>query len=188
MGKLYKHKFILGDGRDILFWEDTWIGDQCFKENFPRLYRLEDDKEAKVCDQIRWIDSIPQISWNWSPPPFGRGRDDLEMITVMISSYSNTETSQQKWRWNTSGDGLFYTKILTNTLDEKLFGHLRNDAETVFNKLIPKSISIFIWRAMRRRLPVRVELDNKECHLGYVHKMIVKSYVLHATMEDRVST
>ncbi|XP_071707978.1 uncharacterized protein [Rutidosis leptorrhynchoides] len=145
---------VIGDGRDTLFWEDTWIGDRRFKEKFPRLYRLEEDKDAKVCDWVRWVDSIPHATWNWSRSPFGRGSDDLEMLLNLISSYNSAQNSQQNWRWNLSVDGTFYTKILASNLDEKLYRHLRNDMGIVINKLIPQSISIFTWRAMRRRLPV----------------------------------
>lgn len=40
--------------------------------------------------------------------------------------------------------------------------------ETLWSKLVPKKVNIFVWRAQRGRLPVRVELDRRGVDLDAV--------------------
>ncbi|GKB77668.1 RNA-directed DNA polymerase, eukaryota, reverse transcriptase zinc-binding domain protein, partial [Tanacetum coccineum] len=45
---------------------------------------------------------------------------------------------------------------------------VNGDHETLWNKLVPKKVNIFVWRALRGRLPVRVELDRRGIDLDSV--------------------
>nr|GEU88507.1 RNA-directed DNA polymerase, eukaryota [Tanacetum cinerariifolium] len=38
----------VGNGNNTSFWEDIWIGNTCFKSQFPRLYALENHKTSSV--------------------------------------------------------------------------------------------------------------------------------------------
>ncbi|GKD27166.1 putative RNA-directed DNA polymerase, eukaryota, reverse transcriptase zinc-binding domain protein [Tanacetum coccineum] len=40
-----------GDGSQTSFWNDNWIGDQCLKTLFPRLFSLESTRDCKVMDR-----------------------------------------------------------------------------------------------------------------------------------------
>lgn len=48
----YLHNIVieLGDGRKAHFWLDKWAGNVCFKEEFPRLFSLSNDKMGVVSD------------------------------------------------------------------------------------------------------------------------------------------
>ncbi|PWA73278.1 reverse transcriptase domain, Reverse transcriptase zinc-binding domain protein [Artemisia annua] len=41
----------IGNGCNTLFWLDTWIGNEPLKDSFPRLFRLESNPSALVCDR-----------------------------------------------------------------------------------------------------------------------------------------
>lgn len=43
-----------------------------------------------------------------------------------------------------------------------------NGQDTIWNKLVPKKVNIFVWRALKGRLPVRVELDRRGIDLDSV--------------------
>ena len=49
--------------------------------------------------------------------------------------------------------------------------------ETIWNKLVPKKVNIFVWRALRGRLLVRVELDRRGVDLDSVLCPSCKSFV-----------
>lgn len=52
-------KLVIGNGRDVRFWEDWWIGDKAVKDNFPRLYNLCFDKNKSVADMLeKGLDSV----------------------------------------------------------------------------------------------------------------------------------
>lgn len=44
----------LGDGNNISFWNDCWVGDKLLRELFPRLYHLSTNIEGKVCEKGFW--------------------------------------------------------------------------------------------------------------------------------------
>ena len=55
----------------------------------------------------------------------------------------------------------FSVKILSSLVDEKCLAIGGNGNTTLRNKIAPKKINVFVWRALCGRLPVRVELDKK---------------------------
>lgn len=42
--------FIVGDGRNISFWHDEWLEDSSFKNEFPRIYALAENKHGTISD------------------------------------------------------------------------------------------------------------------------------------------
>ncbi|XP_071718251.1 uncharacterized protein [Rutidosis leptorrhynchoides] len=60
-----------------------------------------------------------------------------------------------------ASNGRFSVKQMTKVINEKTI--LTNDAvrETLRNNLVSKKLEIFVWRAMKKRLPVMIELDKR---------------------------
>ncbi|OMO79278.1 hypothetical protein CCACVL1_13790 [Corchorus capsularis] len=46
----YGMTIIVGDGKNIKFWSDHWIGDSPLKLIFPRIFSLAVDKDARIAD------------------------------------------------------------------------------------------------------------------------------------------
>ena len=51
----------VGDGKDVLFWEDYWLGQDALKRVFLRLISLCPIKYAKVAEIGSWSDGV----WVW---------------------------------------------------------------------------------------------------------------------------
>ena len=51
-------KFIVGDGNDTRFWDDTWLGDTPLALQYPTLYRIVQRRDALVATIMQ---SIPFI-------------------------------------------------------------------------------------------------------------------------------
>ncbi|XP_071699431.1 uncharacterized protein [Rutidosis leptorrhynchoides] len=49
-----------------------------------------------------------------------------------------------------------------------MFGNNSAGVETEINRLVPKSLNVFVWRVKRRRIPVRAELDKRGIDLDSV--------------------
>ncbi|GJW16082.1 hypothetical protein Tco_0020215 [Tanacetum coccineum] len=62
----------IGDGMSTLFRHDVWINDTPLAQQFPRLFLLEEFKNAMVGD--RWNGS--SFAWNWRRPLRGGTEDD----------------------------------------------------------------------------------------------------------------
>ena len=48
-------KFIVGDGNDTRFWEDTWLGDTPLALQYPTLYRIVQRRDALVATIMQSI-------------------------------------------------------------------------------------------------------------------------------------
>ncbi|GJY03274.1 reverse transcriptase domain, reverse transcriptase zinc-binding domain protein [Tanacetum coccineum] len=70
-----------------------------------------------------------------------------------------------KGSWILDDDGEFRVKELARLVEEKMLHTDSGGQETIWNKLVPKKVNIFVWRALKERLLVRVELDRRDIDL-----------------------
>ena len=70
-------ELVLGDGKRIKFWEDTWCGGLPLSEVFPALYTNTGSKGAMIADI--WVFSRDQGAWD---PKFERSFNDWELEVV----------------------------------------------------------------------------------------------------------
>ncbi|GJR02955.1 RNA-directed DNA polymerase, eukaryota, reverse transcriptase zinc-binding domain protein [Tanacetum coccineum] len=132
---------VLGDGRDIRFWVDRWVDNRRLCDIFSRLYHL-DRRKMMVVRRIS-------------------GTVGKRVIVVV-------ESELDMWRWVQVEDGVFKVKELTRLVEEKILHVESGGQETISNKLVPKKVNIFVWRALKGRLSVRVELDRRGIDLDLV--------------------
>ena len=55
-------KWMSGTRKEIVFWEDNWVGNGALKEVFPRLFSLSLSKESKVAEFGAWNNG----QWAWT--------------------------------------------------------------------------------------------------------------------------
>lgn len=56
---------LLGDGKEISFWEDVWVGAVPLKSKFPRLFHLCLDKDGKMGNMGMWEEGVWCWQWRW---------------------------------------------------------------------------------------------------------------------------
>ncbi|XP_071715102.1 uncharacterized protein [Rutidosis leptorrhynchoides] len=81
---------------------------------------------------------------------------------------SQKDQSLDSWVWRLVSNGVFSTKKLSSLIDEKLHSDSRTQDATLKNNLVPSKVEIFIWRVLKRRIPVRTELDKRGIDLDTV--------------------
>ncbi|GKA72262.1 hypothetical protein Tco_0778478 [Tanacetum coccineum] len=108
----------LGDGRDIRFWIDRWVDNQRLCDRFPMLYHLDRSKEGGC--GIRGHGLMMGDVGN------GNG---LEALGV---------------EWVLSEDDGFTVKELPRLVEEKILHVESGSRETLWNKLAPKKVNIFV--------------------------------------------
>ena len=151
------HHFIkrnVRDGRTTRFWKDHWMGVASLQHQFPRLFRLEVNKDCMVRD--RWNDGW---NWIWSRPiPGGITSTQLSTLTTLLDPIILTE-GRDEWVWLLDPNNGFTVKKTCIHLDNASLP----DAyiSTRWCRFIPKKVNIFVWRALRDRLPTRWNLSNK---------------------------
>ncbi|XP_071740938.1 uncharacterized protein [Rutidosis leptorrhynchoides] len=92
---------------------------------------------------------------------------DFEHICDDIDLYVKHEKIRDSWIWGLATNGKFTRKKLWWLIDEKLLVHNSGD-ETLINHLVPAKVQIFIWRVLKRRIPVRTKLEKRGIDLDFV--------------------
>ncbi|GKB70919.1 RNA-directed DNA polymerase, eukaryota, reverse transcriptase zinc-binding domain protein, partial [Tanacetum coccineum] len=152
----------VGNGTDTKFWQDVWIGEISLQSKFPRLYRLALNKECSICEVWNngWV-------FNWSRPILrGTLLHQLNDLTAILDSVQFSD-SEDSWIWSL-GSPSFTVKCTRDHIDNCILPD--DGSETIWNRYLPKKINIFLWRAVRDRLPSRwnlsrrgIELDSLTC-------------------------
>ncbi|XP_071695771.1 uncharacterized protein [Rutidosis leptorrhynchoides] len=152
---------IVRDGSNTAFWDDFWIGENKLRILFPRLFMLEQHKEALVTDRIVISENNLSTSFMWLRSPSGRTETELKALLELLGNYNFVQGNTDTWRWILANNGIFTVKKLNDLIDEKCLLHQVPSHETLRNNLVPKKLEIFVWRALKKRLPVRMELDKR---------------------------
>ncbi|XP_071726751.1 uncharacterized protein [Rutidosis leptorrhynchoides] len=151
-GVAFKNSFVrkVGDGASISFWSDIWLGSEALKNKFQRLARLDSNMEASVKERLR------------------RARGELDNLGELLKTVTTDPGCADGWVWGANNGRQFTTKKLTTLIDSKTICAGANASESLRNNLVPKKIEVFIWRARKKRLPVRTELDKRGVDLHSV--------------------
>ncbi|XP_071712823.1 uncharacterized protein [Rutidosis leptorrhynchoides] len=94
----------------------------------------------------------------------GRTLGEFEELRNILSSVSFDFSKPETWSWDLASNGLFSVKKLTDIITSASVHSLTTSSqvsETLRNNLVPKKVEIFVWRLLKKRIPVRVELDKR---------------------------
>ncbi|KAF5933859.1 hypothetical protein HYC85_030030 [Camellia sinensis] len=110
----------VGNGTRIRFWEDHWMGEKCFKEEYPRLFELSLEKEVPLSHLVE----RKRITARWDLKFRRRLRawEELEVVRLVDKLNSNTPCLTEKADalvWKASSNGLFSTAAAYNKLTSR---------------------------------------------------------------------
>ncbi|XP_071740949.1 uncharacterized protein [Rutidosis leptorrhynchoides] len=97
--------------------------------------------------------------------PTGRTSGELADLNNTISACRLNAGSQDGWEWLLDSCSRFTVRQLGDLIDEKLLMVDQSNIETLCNNLVPKKVELFVWRARKGRLPVRIELHKRKIDL-----------------------
>ncbi|XP_071727214.1 uncharacterized protein [Rutidosis leptorrhynchoides] len=127
----------IGDGSRTCFWEDTWLIEGTLKDKFKRLYHLESDRAATVCNRVNWIENQCHFSWSWNREVTGRAIDELQSLINILISYVKYDRNSDGWFWKLATNDIFTTKKLSRLIDDATILDGRIRLETLKNNLVP---------------------------------------------------
>ncbi|PWA63209.1 reverse transcriptase domain, Reverse transcriptase zinc-binding domain protein [Artemisia annua] len=138
-----------GNGLDIRFWVDWWVGDGPLMGIYPALFALENQKSVSVADRI--------ASWDWRRPPISvQELAELHGCNSLIASTNLLNTSD-RWSWPSDQDGTFSVSQC-----RKLLGnHAVPFYPFSWFKWVPRKVSVFAWRMEQDRLSTYIGLKAR---------------------------
>lgn len=153
----------MGNGLSIKFWSDVWLGSECLKDCFPRLYQVSSQKEANISQMGEWRGTSWCWNWAWRRSFFDWEVGIFEELQGILTQVCVQQDVEDTWVWKPdplrgfsvkSAYSTFYNSANTILLDL--------DAERIFHKLwqcsVPSKILVFAWRLLQDRLPTREAL------------------------------
>nr|GEW69823.1 putative ribonuclease H protein At1g65750 family [Tanacetum cinerariifolium] len=124
-------KGMVGNGSEIRFWVDNWIGDDKLYDRFPKLYHLDRFKEGRVAEKGSSVDS----GWVWERDLVrnlrGRVCKDFGDLRHVLQNVVICYDYRDRWRWTLSEDGEFTVKELTRLVEERMLNVDYDDQATL---------------------------------------------------------
>lgn len=163
-------KGINGNGENISFWLDRWLGNKPLCEVFPNLFSIEKCRNCKISERIRWRDHLTEWSWNWSKQPNSEvERTEWErLIGLLVVARGNG--GLDSWRWEGDPSGVFSVASVRRHMANRVGDSTRSVVN--WSKWVPVKVNIFMWRAALNRIPTsaalrrrNIEIDTMACSL-----------------------
>ena len=147
-------KFV--NGRNILFWEDVWVGNIPLRLEFPKLYEWCYNKKCLVSDC--WMDGEWQIDFC---RPFGQEEiQQWEALLQQIEKEKISSTGDQvKWAFERRG-GIYTTQSMYRFLSCR--GVTNKRMKLLWGSKLPMKIKVFMWLTFQDRLPSGEVLKHRK--------------------------
>jgi len=164
---------VIGDGRDTLFWYDTWVGELPLRVRYPRLFDLAVLKECMVEEMSRlgWGERRARV---WRRRLLAWEEESVRECSVLLHNIVLQDEVNDTWRWLLDNSGGYTVKgayTFITTTGEPLN---RSPVLDVWHKQIPSKVSVFAWGLFQKRLPTKdnlmhmhvIQPENAVCALG----------------------
>lgn len=149
-----KIRKVVGNGRNSLFWMDTWVGVVPLKKYFPRLFSIAANPHASVASCGSWI----QGRWEWNLEWIRnlRPRDLLEWSNLqsLLEKVCISRVSEDSLIWTPHKLGIFSVKSCSTELAKPSL-HLHSKVaiwKRLWRGLIPPRVEVFSWLALLEKL------------------------------------
>ena len=125
-------KFSVGNGEQIQFWEDSWLGPVSFKTEFPSLYAIASNKHATAANVLQ---TVP-INLPFRRVLVGDNRTFWLNLVERLMSVNLVE-EEDSFKWTLTSNGNFTVK---SYYEDLLNGHTRYLRKYLWKLKIPLKI------------------------------------------------
>ncbi|XP_057770874.1 uncharacterized protein LOC130990667 [Salvia miltiorrhiza] len=166
----------IGNGRETLFWEHRWVGNQPLKIRFPRLYFISSQKGNSISDMGSWEDDVWAWNLKWNRELFQRESGRVNELISVISSISPHAGKEDRWTWKASTEGVFTTKSVYSLIkDLRTAGRILEAnamrSAKAWKISAPQKAKVTMWRSFRNRLPTCDNLKKRRIPLEEAESM-----------------
>ncbi|GKV43557.1 hypothetical protein SLEP1_g50836 [Rubroshorea leprosula] len=158
-------KWDVGEGNQVGFWRERWIGNKTLRDLCPRLFELSTNKACNISDMGVWEGDKWCWKVEWRRARIGREKDEEEVLWEVLDSFPLKKGVEDCWRWIHDSDGSYGVKkaydFLAPTkrvLEEQL-------CKLIWCKLVPSKVFFFGWRLCLDRLPTKWNITKRGVHL-----------------------
>ncbi|GJW61371.1 RNA-directed DNA polymerase, eukaryota, reverse transcriptase zinc-binding domain protein [Tanacetum coccineum] len=107
----------VGNGASFSFWNDAWLGEQCLKNTFPRLYALEQSKECKVVDRCNMLYRSKSRSWDWRRDlRDGHEKDQLDGLLYLLRDFDPSDV-ENSWACSLNSNNTYTVSSMRKMIE-----------------------------------------------------------------------
>lgn len=151
----------VGNGENIKFWEECWIGQESLKIKFNRIFLVSDQQECYIYEMGEWVGEEWRWKLEWRREWFEWEKVLLTSFMQVLLSVSLRRDRKDGWTWNNNPTVPYSVKEAYGCL---LLGQDPPEAD-VFNflwsKWIPSKVNAFGWRLLLNRIQIKDNLLNR---------------------------
>ncbi|KAJ9535843.1 hypothetical protein OSB04_un001002 [Centaurea solstitialis] len=118
--------------------------------------------------QGRWVDNRWTWDWRWRREPRGREVGELRELERKLSGWEPVRDKRDGWDWSFDVGKGFSVKRCREVIVEGRGAQASGSGETLWCRIVPKKVNIFMWRARIGRLPSREALNDKGIDLDSI--------------------
>jgi hypothetical protein len=157
---------VLGNGNDIGFWKEKWIGTTTLKSLYPDLYHKSSLQSGTVSMMGSRVNNVWEWKFDWTEPLSDvEAGLELELLN-MLFPFQPRPDAEDRYRWIPSTAGFFwvksaYSELVNSTILANLEDLMVHSLRLMWKNNFPSKVSVFGWRLLLEKLPTKDALFNK---------------------------
>ena len=161
---LKQFQWKLGSGDQILFWEDSWVGDgSVLREKYPDLYEVSSQKLQTVASMGIFGETGWEWKFSWRRNLFDNELGGASAFIDQTVAISTNAALMDSWVWGAEPTGIFSTNSAYNCIrSDKLFYQPNSGFRQLWEIKIPPTALSFAWRLLWDRLPSKENLIRRQ--------------------------
>jgi hypothetical protein len=155
----------LGDGNDIVFWKDKWIGSVTLRDLFPSLFNKATHPDSMVTTMGFWYHDSWTWNFEWVAELSDTETEFVQELLLLLVAVQPRRDEVDRRKWVALEAGFFTVKSayvsLLNRLQLDEFDNTKVTAlKLLWINNVPSKVSIF-GDCSLEKLPTRETLYNK---------------------------
>jgi len=180
----------VGNGKNIYFWSDVWVGGVSFKERFSRLFELSVDKWVLVFDLFHLGCGVNGEAWKWRRSMFAWEEEQLGELCFLLQNVILQVDKEDKWIWKLEKSNAYTVRSAYTCQSAQLPVVDPVELKLLWQKIVPLKVVVFVWHLLRNRLPTKDNLlrrgilhtDSCQCIAGCDSMKTVNHLFLHCSL------
>ncbi|XP_028070421.1 uncharacterized protein LOC114272902 [Camellia sinensis] len=150
----------VGNGCHIRFWFDSWCGNICLKDEFPRHFSLSLQKEGLLKDFVEVSGTTKNWLFTFRRPLFVWEKNELLRLNGIVGSVPSFQLESKDsavWRATKPGQS-FMSNLYNHT--SSAYGGTVSLSHLVWIKFLPPKVQFFGWLTWKHKIKTSVFLQR----------------------------